>query len=70
MRLDLVFAGFVLLMIGLSLLTLSSTNAEFGGIILIGPFPIIFGTSAGLAVSAALIGVVLFLFLLALARMG
>ncbi|MBO8181434.1 MAG: DUF131 domain-containing protein [Archaeoglobus sp.] len=69
MRLDLVFAGFILLMVGLSLLTLSSANVDYGGIILIGPIPIIFGSSAELAFSAALIGIVLLFFLLGIGRM-
>jgi len=69
MRLDLIFAGFILLMVGLSLITLSSANVEYGGIILIGPIPIVFGSSAELAVSAALIGIVILFFLLGLSKM-
>lgn len=69
MRLDLVFAGFILLMMGLSLITLSSANVEYGGIILIGPIPIVFGSSSELAVSAALIGIVILFFLLGLGKL-
>ncbi len=69
MRMDFIFAGFILLMIGLSMITLSSANPEFGGIILIGPIPIIFGSSVDATISAALIGIVLLFFLLGLSRM-
>ncbi len=69
MRIDLILAGFILLMIGLSMISLSSANTEFGGIILIGPIPIIFGNSADAAVSAAFIGIVLLFLLLGLSRM-
>jgi|Deesub1362B_J571_1020462.scaffolds.fasta_scaffold45439_2 uncharacterized protein (TIGR00304 family) len=69
MRLDLVFAGIIMLMLGLSLFTLSSTNVEYGGVVFIGPVPILFGSSVEMAVSAALIGVVLLFFLLGVGRM-
>jgi uncharacterized protein (TIGR00304 family) len=55
-------------MIGLSLHALSSVNPEFGGIILIGPFPILFGSSVELAFSAALVGIALLFFLIGLGK--
>ena len=44
MRIELVFMGIALIMIGIALMTISS-NFEYGGVIIIGPFPIVFGSS-------------------------
>ncbi|VVB66952.1 Uncharacterised protein [uncultured archaeon] len=57
--------GWILVMAGFLLLVISSMqaafqgNADFGGVILIGPIPIVFGSSPGMAIAAMLIAIVL-----------
>jgi|Deesub1362A_J573_1020465.scaffolds.fasta_scaffold00049_81 uncharacterized protein (TIGR00304 family) len=63
MRPDLIVFGIALIIIGLSILTISSYggNAEYGGIILIGPFPIVFASSPDMAVLSLMAGVIMIL---------
>ncbi len=61
----LILAGIALLLIG-SLL--STRRVDFGGLIMIGPIPIAFGTSHEMTVIAMAIGLVLILLLLLLRR--
>lgn len=70
----LMFVGFSLVIVGFLLVfafitlnaasakTQSGTNStvQGGGVILIGPIPIIFGTNSSMAVVAGIIGIVLF----------
>ncbi len=64
MRPDKVFVGFALLFLGLALFTISS-GGDVGGVLLIGPIPIIFGSSPQMAVTGIIIGaVMLFIFYL------
>ncbi len=64
-----VFSGITLIFFGLVLYTLSKIPAdkvEYGGVVLIGPVPIVFGSSTVLMTSAIVIA--LLLFILAMAR--
>lgn len=68
MRPDKIFIGFALLFLGLSLLTISS-GGDYGGVLLIGPIPIIFGSSPQMAATSVIIGaVMLFILYLFLRR--
>lgn len=58
MRPDKIFVGFVVLFLGFSLLTVSSST-EYGGVILIGPFPIVFGSSPEMASSGILVAMII-----------
>ncbi|HEY9245364.1 MAG TPA: DUF131 domain-containing protein [Candidatus Methanoperedens sp.] len=49
-------AGFALVLAGA---LLSAGNVNFGGLIMIGPIPIAFGSSAGMTVIAMVIGLLL-----------
>ncbi len=71
MRLDKVFIGIMLIFIGFSLFMLSTAkieNVRYGGVVIIGPFPIIFGSSIDMAIIGLLIAVIMILILLALMR--
>ncbi len=58
-----VFAGITLIFVGLTLLSISSmSNVQFGGVVMIGPIPIVFGTSPSIAAFALVIAVVFLLF--------
>ncbi|WP_456468894.1 TIGR00304 family membrane protein [Archaeoglobus sp.] len=56
-----VFTGFVILMLGISLLLLSSAQkyvAEYGGVVVIGPFPIVFASSPDIATFMIFIAII------------
>ena len=56
-----VFTGFVILMLGISLLLLSSAQkyrAGYGGVVVIGPFPIVFASSPDIATFMILIAII------------
>lgn len=55
---NLILAGFALVFIGM---ILSARNSGFGGLIMIGPVPIAFGTSSEITVIAMIIGLILML---------
>jgi uncharacterized membrane protein len=57
----LILLGFALVLIGI---ILSAGNAAFGGLIMIGPIPIAFGTSPGITIAAMVIGLLLMFFML------
>ncbi len=52
----LILIGFALILIGA---VLSASNVTFGGLIMIGPIPIAFGSSPGITVVAMIIGLLL-----------
>ncbi|WP_456369340.1 TIGR00304 family membrane protein [Geoglobus sp.] len=57
-----VFSGIALIFLGLMLYSLSlipADSVDFAGIIMIGPFPIVVGNSAGLMVAVLLIAAML-----------
>ncbi len=54
----LILIGFALALIGM---ILSSQNAAFSGLVMIGPIPIAFGTSPGITAFAMVIGLLLML---------
>lgn len=57
-----VFTGLVILMLGISLLILSSTgSAEYGGVVIIGPLPIVFASNPDIATLMILIAVIFIL---------
>jgi len=72
MRVEKVFAGITLIFMGLALLMISSAasmgDVEYGGVIIIGPFPIIFGSSLDMAVFGIVFAVILILLMLAFLR--
>lgn len=57
----LVFAGVIILMISLILGVVREGNAEVrgGGVVIVGPIPVIFGTDKSSALVAALVGGIL-----------
>ncbi|AAB88981.1 conserved hypothetical protein [Archaeoglobus fulgidus DSM 4304] len=57
-----VMIGFAVVMLGLTLLALSSAeNVEYGGVVIIGPFPIVFGSSPDIAVLMVFVALILIL---------
>ncbi len=56
-----IFVGIILILIGTALQSTSSKNEEIhtGGVILIGPIPIIFGNDRNLIISAMIFAVVI-----------
>jgi len=62
MRVDKVFIGFALLMLGLALLTIPAGNIGFAGVVLIGPIPIVIGSSPTLAAIGIIIAAAFLLF--------
>ncbi len=61
----LILSGFALVLIGA---VLSASNAAFGGLIMIGPIPIAFGSSPEITVVAMVIGLLLMLMFFILGR--
>jgi len=72
MRVEKVFAGIVLVFMGVALLMISSAmhtaNVQYGGVVIIGPFPIIFGSSLDMAVFGIVFAVIMILIMLAMLR--
>ncbi len=62
---SLILIGFALVFIGT---LLSARNSAFGGLIMIGPIPIAFGTSTGMTVIAMVMGLLLMLVFFILGR--
>lgn len=60
----LMLIGFTLVFIGTSL----SGKTAFGGLIMIGPLPIAFGTSPGMTVAAMVVGLLLMVMFFMLGR--
>ncbi len=61
-----VFLGVTLIIMGLMIYSLSlveKTNVEFGGIVLVGPIPILVASNAGIAMMVLLIALVILLIL-------
>ena len=54
----LILAGFVLIFIGT---IISARNPSFGGMILIGPVPVVFGTSPWITMTAMVFGLIIML---------
>ncbi|SNQ59298.1 TIGR00304 family membrane protein [Candidatus Methanoperedens nitratireducens] len=61
----LILIGFALVLIGAAL---SASNVTFGGLIMIGPIPIAFGSSPEITVVAMVIGLLLMLMFFILGR--
>ena len=61
----LILTGFVLAIIGT---ILSAGKVSFGGLIMIGPIPLAFGTSPAITVAAMVIGLLLMLMFFILGR--
>ncbi len=60
-----VFTGVMLVFIGLTLLSISSMqNVQYGGVVLIGPIPIVFGSSPAFASFALILALVFIVFFL------
>ncbi len=57
-----VFSGFVILMLGISLLALSSaSSAEYGMVVIVGPFPIVLASSPDIATVLVILAVIMIL---------
>lgn len=56
-----IFIGFILVFVGTAIQASSEKNSEMktGGVILIGPIPIIFGSDKGTIITAAVIAVII-----------
>ncbi len=67
MRIEFIFVGIALILIGIALLSLSG-NVEYGGVVIIGPFPIVFGSSPDMVVFGVVLTLILLTFLILLAR--
>lgn len=52
----------------ISLLSMDLAESEFGGVLLIGPIPIVFGSTPGMAFAAMLLAIALMLISIALWR--
>jgi uncharacterized protein (TIGR00304 family) len=68
-----ILAGFIISLIGLLLIVLSlisgereGERVEGGGVLIVGPLPIVFGSSRKAALIAAIIGVIMIVIVLAL----
>lgn len=70
----LIKTGIILILIGFALVFIgtivSSQKTNIGGLIMIGPIPIAFGTSPEITIVAMLIGIVLMLLMFAVGMMG
>ncbi len=64
MRPDKIFIGIALVFMGISLFLVSSaTHVEYGGVVIIGPFPIVLASSPDMAVFGIVISAVILLML-------
>ena len=64
-----VFVGIALIFMGISLLLISQAESvEYGGVVVIGPFPIILASSPDMAVVGILVAAVFLLMFLFLTR--
>ena len=68
MRIDLIFVGIALIFIGIALLGLNAGHVHYGGVIIIGPFPIVFGSSPDIVIFGIVLALILLTFMLILAR--
>ncbi len=72
MQIEKVFVGITLIFMGLALLMISSAvhsaNVQYGGVIIIGPFPIVFGSSLDMAVFGIIFALIMLLIMLTLLR--
>ncbi len=68
MRIELIFMGIALIMIGVALMAMSTANVEYGGVIIIGPFPIVFGSSPNMVTFGVVLAVMLIVLMLILMR--
>ena len=59
MRLDLVLIGFVLMFMGIALLSLTS-HVQYGGVVIVGPIPIVFGSSPEMIVFCLILALIIF----------
>ncbi|ADB57711.1 TIGR00304 family membrane protein [Archaeoglobus profundus] len=68
MRIDLIFVGIALILLGIALLGLSAGQVHYGGVVIIGPFPIVFGSSPDMVILGIVLALILLTFMLILAR--
>ncbi|RLI74700.1 TIGR00304 family protein [Archaeoglobales archaeon] len=54
-----IMIGIVLIFMGMSMLLISQSNVEYGGIVIIGPIPIVFGSSPDMAIFSIVIAAIL-----------
>jgi len=72
MRIEKVFMGIALIFMGLALLAISSAmhaeNVRYGGVVIIGPIPIVLGSSLDMAVLGIVLAAILIFVMLMLLR--
>jgi uncharacterized protein (TIGR00304 family) len=68
MRIDLMFMGIILVFIGFALLMLSASHVSYGGVIIVGPIPIVFGSSLDMIVIGIVLALILMIFTIVLMR--
>jgi len=56
-----VFIGLAMIMLGLTLLALKSVEVSYGGVVLIGPIPVVFGSNSEMALLAVILAAILLL---------
>lgn len=56
-----VFIGLAMIMLGLTLLALKSVKVSYGGVVLIGPIPVVFGSNSEMAFFAVILAAILLL---------
>ena len=54
-----IMIGIVLIFMGMSMLLISQSNVKYGGIVIIGPIPIVFGSSPDMAIFSIVIAAIL-----------
>lgn len=56
-----IMVGIVLIFLGISMLIISQSNVEYGGVVVIGPIPIVFSSSPEMAMFSIVIAAIFLL---------
>ncbi len=63
-----IMVGIVLIFLGISMLIISQSNVEYGGVVVIGPIPIVFSSSPEMAMFSIVIAAIFLLIAYAFMR--
>ncbi|MCD6494254.1 MAG: DUF131 domain-containing protein [Archaeoglobaceae archaeon] len=63
-----IMVGVVLIFLGISMLIISQSNVEYGGVVVIGPIPIVFSSSPEMAMFSIVIAAIFLLIAYAFMR--
>lgn len=63
-----IMVGVVLIFLGISMLIISQSNVEYGGVVVIGPIPIVFSSSPEMAIFSIVIAAIFLLIAYAFMR--